>query len=173
MSNLRTLRASANRACTVSLLAALAGCATTGDPRSGGLFGWSEDQARDRQQALQRDDAAAQQQATQERQGTAQLQTRQAGLSDESTQLKYELDRLLAENTQLENQLRDLMQRRQLGSDELTRLRNVLASNQRLRSATLASTPKAKVGTAPALQVSTFNQQNGELHRELLILLQK
>ena len=33
--------------------ALLAGCTTTGDPREGGLFGWSEAQARDRQQERQ------------------------------------------------------------------------------------------------------------------------
>ncbi|MDR3403380.1 MAG: hypothetical protein P4L99_12855 [Chthoniobacter sp.] len=31
----------------------LAGCTTTGDPRQGGLFGWSEAKARDRQQKRQ------------------------------------------------------------------------------------------------------------------------
>jgi len=33
--------------------ALLAGCTTTGDPREGGLFGWSEAKARDRQQERQ------------------------------------------------------------------------------------------------------------------------
>jgi len=34
------------------LLASLPGCATTGNPREGGLFGWSESKAIDRQRAL-------------------------------------------------------------------------------------------------------------------------
>ena len=32
----------------LALSLAVAGCATTGDPKAGGLFGWSESKAKDR-----------------------------------------------------------------------------------------------------------------------------
>jgi regulator of replication initiation timing len=151
------------------LLTLLAGCATTGDPRSGGLFGWREEQALGRQQALVREDDSARQQADAERDRTTALQSQQHGLSAEASRLQVELDRLLTENTRLEARLRELMQKRQLAAHETARLRKVLADNAQLRSTAVAQAPKGPSPT-PTMRANTVNDQNGRLHRELLIL---
>ena len=51
-------------ACALGLMAA--GCVTTGDPQQGGLFGWSEAKARDRQQERQSHVAGAEAQLNRE-----------------------------------------------------------------------------------------------------------
>lgn len=66
----------AGRAAAVMALAALTACETTGDPRQGGLFGWSESKARERQAQRQTRVAGAETELARENaQGTA-LQSR-------------------------------------------------------------------------------------------------
>lgn len=55
-----------------ALLAVLSGCATTGDPQRGGLFGWSETMARERQRQKQAEVDGASRQLDRE---TAQSET--------------------------------------------------------------------------------------------------
>ena len=161
------------RLALATLALAAAGCATTGDPRRGGLFGWSEEQAQQRQRSLQQAQTEAQQQAALETQRGAALQGQQARLSAEGSQLRSELDRLLAENGKLEQQLRDLMQRRQLGENEARRLGKLLADNQQLRAgARAAARPGAAPGAPTPMQAQAVNEQNGRLHREVMLLLQ-
>jgi len=59
--------------------AVLAGCASTGDPREGGIF-WSESKAQDRQQALRREDQSTWAQAEQEQAEGAQLRRQRASV---------------------------------------------------------------------------------------------
>jgi septal ring factor EnvC (AmiA/AmiB activator) len=147
----------------------LSACATTGDPRAGGFFAWSEDQAKARQDALLREDANAQGQLRQEQQRAASLKAQQDGLGSEAAKLQAELTRLVAENDGLDTRLRALMQRRQLGTEQAARLRSMLADNQRIRAA--SALPAA--GSAPALkQVEAVSDQNRRLHREVMILLE-
>lgn len=154
-----------------ALALSVAGCGTTGDPRQGGLFGWSEDQANARQVALRQAEANAHQQAAAEQRRTDALRSQQAGLSAEAMRLKAELDRLLHENQKLDAQLRDTMQRRRVGWDEAARLRKILSDNESLRS---ASRETSAAGGAPSpIQVDAVNVQNNRLHRELMILLQR
>ena len=47
------------RLLAVLLLLSISACTTTGNPREGGFFGWSEEQAKARQETLKRDDEAA------------------------------------------------------------------------------------------------------------------
>lgn len=146
-------------------------CTTTGDPRQGGLFGWSEAKAEARQDELKQNEADAQRQAASEQQRSTALRGQQAGLGAEAAWLQAELDRLLAENNDLDSKLRDLMKRRQLGDAETARLRKVLADNERFREA--ARQAPASVAVAPAAtRVNAANEQNGRLHREVMILLQ-
>ena len=58
------------------LLILLAGCETTGDPREGGLFGWSETMARDRQAARRAELAAVEKRVAREQRRSAQLAAR-------------------------------------------------------------------------------------------------
>jgi hypothetical protein len=61
----------------VPLLALLAACETTGNPREGGLFGWSEAKARERQVEKRSEVRAAEAALTREQRRTAQLQARE------------------------------------------------------------------------------------------------
>jgi len=149
----------------------LAGCTTTGDPRQGGLFGWSEQQAMSRQERLSQDDQLARQQLATEQQRTVALSGGQAALATESVNLQAELERLLDENNTLNGQLRNLMQTRQLKQDQMARLRKILADNEKTRGAVRgAATGPAQ---SPASQVGALSGQNARLHREVMILLQQ
>lgn len=156
----------------LALAAAATGCATTGDPLQGGLFGWSEEKAQARQASLSQTDAAAQQDAAAQNERAAALRGQRADLTAEAARLRSELDRLLAENSKLDAQLRELMLRRQLGGAEAARLRKLLADNEQVRqSARGAATGGASASALP--RVEAMNDQNGRMHREVLILLQR
>jgi predicted RNase H-like nuclease (RuvC/YqgF family) len=162
----------ATTALMLAVAAAAAGCATTGDPLQGGLFGWSEEQAQARQASLRQTDAAAQQEASAENARTAALRGQRSDLTAEAARLRSELDRLLAESSKLDAQLRELMRRRQLGGDEAARLRKLLADNERVRQAARgAASGGASASAQP--RVEAMHDQNGRMHREVLILLQR
>lgn len=152
----------------------LAGCQTTGNPRDGGLFGWSEEMARERRAALESQNDAARKSAEGEMQRNAALSNKQGQLRAEYSELQAHLARLLTENGNLDAELRSLMSRRQLGAAELQRLRQTLATNQQ----TLADARKAAAVTASqqgAAQLSqhsqAVSQSNQGLHREVLLLM--
>ena len=151
------------------LAMSVSACATTGDPRQGGLFGWSEKKAQERQTGLERDNSDAQSQLSAEQQQQRTLHGQEVSLQAESAHLRGEIDRLMAENTQLEGELRRLVNDKQLGEAELTRLDGVLAENDRLRL-TLRSG-----STAPPLQTQpdVVNDQNNKLHEEIMLLLRR
>ena len=144
----------------------VSGCESTGDPRQGGLFGWSEQKALARQDLLLQDGQLARQQLAAQQQRAATLGDQQVALATETAGLKAELGRLLEENGALDAQLRALMQRRRLGQDDAARLRRMLADNAQLRQAARAS---ASGGARP--QAGAVSDQNARLHREVMILL--
>ena len=104
------------------------------------------------------------------------MRGRQDSLTAEAAQLQVQLDRLMVENAGLDAKLRDLMQRRQLGVEQTARLRQVLADNERTRAAArTASTASTAANGRPAsaaTQLDAVSDQNGRLHREVMILLQ-
>jgi len=63
------------------VVALLAACETTGDPRQGGLFGWSEAKARQRQADRRTELAAVQAQVAREESRAARLQARDRSTS--------------------------------------------------------------------------------------------
>ncbi len=67
----------------LTAVAALTSCETTGDPRQGGLFGWSENKARDRQADLQAQLNDVQQDTANQQARTEQLQRRKAQLESQ------------------------------------------------------------------------------------------
>lgn len=150
----------------------LAGCATTGDPRQGGLFGWSEDKAAARQEQLMQNDQLARQQLANEQQRMAALGSQRALLATETARLQAELGRLLEENRMLDTQLRGLMQRRQLRQDHVARLQKMLNDNEQLRVTAHERASNRTQPAAPA-QVRAISDQNAQLHREVMILLQR
>lgn len=169
------------RICAVAALTfVLTGCQTTGDPRQGGLFGWSEEKATERQAALKRQDAETKRAESEAKLRATELGERQAKLQDAAASSQRELNQLLDENGQLERQLAELIGKRRLSETELARLKQVLASNQRARQsvqrlAAQASGSARAAAPAPAPVVHTaaaqVNEQNAQLQREVMLLL--
>jgi len=156
----------ARRICgTLLLLAALfaaSGCQTTGNPREGGLFGWSRHKADERQRALEQEASQAEANSVAEQERKRELQSQTGAWTHRQAQLQSEVDKLAAENLQLEKELTDLIGRMQLKSDELTRVRALLAENQQRR---------AELKSVGDPQPEAMHQQNQTLHREIMALL--
>lgn len=164
-----------------ALLIALAGCQTTGDPRQGGLFGWSEEKAAERQAAMTRQDSESKRAESEAKARATELGERQARLQDATTVNQRELDRLLDENNLLERQIVDLIGKRRLSESEVVRLQQVLATNQRARQSAQRSVAQAGGGSrapttpAPAIRpaAAQVSDQNEQLQREILLLLRR
>lgn len=150
-------------------LLALAACKTTGDPRQGGLFGWSEKKAQQRQQSMRADADAADTALAREQDRSANLHTHQAELSRDEQRLQIELSRLLNENERLEQRLRELVQQRRFDGTRLAQLRAVLADNERLRE---RAAPQGDTTNSLWPQLELIDSQNQRLHREIFALLQ-
>lgn len=148
---------------------AASGCQTTGDPTQGGLFGWSPKKAQQRQQDLEQQNADARGRLVSAQQQQNQLRRKEAGLQTESAQLRSELDRLMSENNHLEDQLRTLVQQRNLGEAELVRLNAVLGQNQHMRELIRTGSTVSPPGQQPDL----VNEQNNQLHHEIMLLLNR
>ncbi len=157
--------------CIILLPWVLGACQTTGDPRQGGLFGWSEDKARDRQRGLQQELNDSTRAAEQEKAKTAEAQSRQSALQTEVNRLQGQLEKMLDENQHLEAELSAMLRTKQLKSEDLMRARAHLAENERVRK---AARDAAKNGqTKPLAAVSLVEQQNQRLQKEILFLLER
>lgn len=154
--------------------ALLAGCATTGDPQSGGLFGWSENKARERQHELARRDRAAHDRAADEQARSAALHERQDALDAEARQLQQELARLQQENRGLDARLRKLLQQRRLAEGERRRLQSVLDENTAWLAAQDAA-PAARDSDIASRRrtANQTSQRNDRLQREVSALLSR
>lgn len=153
------------------IMLSLVACETTGDPRHGGIF-WSDSKAQARQDGLRRAAESAQLEVDKQAERGAMLQGHEKDLSAEEARLRSEFDRLMMENEELDSKLRELMKRRQLGEIDTARVRKLLAENQRLRAAAHVSPAQKPSGSQPQQPpVNAFNEQNGKLHREVMILL--
>lgn len=179
------------QACCLLVISLLASCQTTGDPRQGGLLGWSEDKAVQRRTALEQEEADAKRKSEAEIQKGQALRDRKGVVQGEVVQAQRELDALLSENAKLQADLESLMLRQQLSAGELQRLRMVLAANIRLRqqvalnspSTSASSRPKAGSEVAATRQSAPsvpsdararlVNDQNATLHREIMALLSR
>ncbi|WP_313913329.1 hypothetical protein [Tahibacter sp.] len=156
--------------CGLVLLAG--GCATTGDPQQGGLFGWSETKARDRSQELERRNGRAEAHVAQEDRRREHLRGQYTALDVEAQRLKDELDRLGAENRALDAQLRNLLQQRRLGEGEKRRLQSLLAENGDWLAATARAAAVDDDIDGRRAEVESASAHNARLHRELFALLQ-
>ncbi|MGT2476667.1 hypothetical protein [Paraburkholderia terrae] len=155
----------------VSLASLLTACETTGDPRAGGLFGWSQSKAQARQDDLRRQIDESNRESQTEQQQTAAMQAQQRGLQSEVGDLQAQLNASLAENHRLEAQLRDLARRKKLADSDLKRVQSELAANTRLTTLAQAAPPGARIDDRePSTAVQYANQR---LNREILRLLDK
>lgn len=99
----------------IALWLMLTGCATTGDPRQGGLFGWSETKARDRQQERQERVAGSETELAREDARTQSLEESSTGTDRQLAAARLQHERaeqdlraeqaaLIAKTEQLENE---------------------------------------------------------------------
>jgi len=147
----------------ISLL--LAACATTGNPRSGGYFGWSKAKADADVANLQQASNAARQEQLQEQQKSKELQQHQGQLAGDASDLRAQLDQLLHKNTELQQQLSDLLQRNQLKTGQIARLQKTLAQNRQLRQRLESSGSSVSRADTDAV-----DKQNEELVEDILSL---
>lgn len=105
-----------------SLLVAIGGCQTTGDPSKGGLFGWDENKAKQRQQALSESQQTNQVEIQ-------QLQAQNEALKHQTTantqtlkQLNNAISMLLDEQVILRTQIQDLFQKNKISESRLKEL---------------------------------------------------
>lgn len=154
-----------------SLVLGLAACETTGDPRQGGLFGWSESKARVRQEALEEQAAQATQAAHTESGKIADASGQRDALRTDVATLGSRLDRLLSENRRLEAELGALLRTKSMRESDLSRLRAELARNERVRAA--AQSSPAAPAARPASSLDAMALQNRRLHEEILFLLER
>ena len=89
--------------------ALIMGCLTTGDPSRGGLFGWSERKAKERQAEISREAQAATNRGNTEQLKKQELGSTEAELDDEVSRLEKSIARLMAENEELRDSFADLM----------------------------------------------------------------
>ncbi|QSN63509.1 MULTISPECIES: hypothetical protein [unclassified Caballeronia] len=154
----------------LTLLALVSACETTGDPRQGGLFGWSATQADERQRALEQQAAQAQKEARREQAKVQQSSAKEGDLQAQVDSLHNQLKARLAENTRLSRQLTDLTRNKKLATSDLERVRRELSQNQQVRQAAMVS------DTAPAGAMKNannlINEQNKRLGEEVMFLLQ-
>jgi uncharacterized protein YPO0396 len=158
----------------IHLLTLLAACETTGDPRQGGLIGWSEQKAVERQRTFEAERVAAQNKLLQETQRGSELATRQSQLSSEVQSLQASLAGAIAENNVLEAHLIQLVGQRKLGNAELGRLQQTLDSSRRTRAAALlAAADPATPPSADELvrHSKAVNQHNQQLHGAVMLLM--
>jgi regulator of replication initiation timing len=163
-------------AATLILTASLAACETTGDPRQGGLLGWSEQKAFQRQAALEAENKAAQDRLTQETQRGAELRSRQTRLGSEVDSLQASLASALAENDALDARLQQLMGQQQLADAELARLRQTLDASRSARTAARRAASDKRVGSSAeslARHSQAVNLYNQQLHSAVMLLMER
>lgn len=164
------LRIAAGLLCATTLAA----CQTTGDPRKGGLLGWNEQQAMERQRALEVERAAAQLELGREKQRGAELTASQSQIGYEVRTLQASLANALGENDALEARLLELMSQRKLADAERVRLQKTLEASRAARAAArLAATNKAAAVAADKLASHSqeMNQYNQQLHSAVMLLM--
>lgn len=126
------------------------------------MFGWSPGKARERQQALEQQNASAQQQLHDVQQSQQTLRGQQTTLVSDRDHLQTEVDGLLAENTRLTDQLASLMQQTRLRQAESDHLKQLLARNEQLRR---------QAGSGAGSE--GLSQQNQELNQDVQRLLSR
>lgn len=161
-------------AAALCLLLPLAACETTGDPRQGGLLGWSEDKAVERQRTLEGERTAAQGALSQEKQRGTELATRRTQLGAEVQSLQALLDNALTENDALDARLQQLMGQGKAGQTELAGLRQTLEASRRARVAARRARADAPAGPSAdqlARHAQAVNHYNQQLHSVVMLLM--
>lgn len=142
----------------------LSACTTTGDPRSGGLFGWRESQAKERQEALHRE--------INETEADTRRQTGEytylKGARDDAAKRVAELNKvytaLLAENAELRARVQSLAAQHERASENLAHLQKRLQQDE---VGTAAAFDNLDSDIAREQWVTRLRQQNLQMRQAL------
>jgi hypothetical protein len=146
------------------LVITISGCQTTGDPTQGGLFGWSEEKAKLRQNELSQQFVIKQEYLANERsKSTTNLATK-ITMSNDINSMQQTLKALETDNANLEKEIREHMRKKQLKKSDIKRVSLKLKANNYHRSTTAQEKPLS-------VQIKEVNTQNSDLHDELQFLL--
>lgn len=104
------------------ILVCIGGCQTTGDPKAGGLFGWSENKAEERKQELAQTIAQTQDEVAKSRQRNESLEAENTRLKTDKERREAILLRLIEEQVVLQQQLIGLEEQSVLSSNELAKI---------------------------------------------------
>lgn len=152
----------------------LAGCQTTGDPNEGGLFGWSEDKARAREANLEVERDEARKSADAELQRGEDLSNTQHRLRLTVGELRAKVADVIAENDNLDREIRALLSKRRISEAELTRLRQTLAASRRASAEArhaAAETNSPDTEARLSYHSEAVSHYNDQLHRDVLLLM--
>ena len=149
--------------CLIIVLLFLAGCATTGDPRHGGLYGWSPEKAQGRIEDLQlrrtsEDDVAYKRQ-------------------EESQRLEKQENELKAEYTKQRQQLGEMEKKMFKAEKELSKTRHLSQTKKKEKDDAERKLDRikeelAEMNTLSEQEIALKQVRITELNEELEILLQ-
>lgn len=113
---------------SLSLILALAAtaCSTTGDPNSGGLFTWREQQAQERQENLHRDIEATEASIRQHTEEYDYLKGTKTDVTERVAELEQVFRVLVAENADLKVRIQTLIAQENTAQSQLAQLRAAL-----------------------------------------------
>jgi hypothetical protein len=145
------------------LVITISGCQTTGDPTQGGLFGWSEEKAKLRQDELNQQLVKKQESLANERnKNITSLETKKKVSYDIKAREKT-LKSLEADNSKIKKDIGLLMRKKHLKEADAKRLSIKLKENDYRRK--ISQTKPLDV------RINEVNTQNSDLHDELQFLL--
>jgi chromosome segregation ATPase len=154
----------------IVLAITLTGCqCTTGDPRAGGLFCWSRDQAETRQDRLRSQVASASATAAAEQIRSSELQTQKQTEEAETQALTARLNKLTQENQALEQQVNDLRRQQKQSSTKLQSMLHELDARKLSQTDAAISSNQA----VRRQRADDIDQRNAQLKEAILFLLKR
>ena len=149
----------------------LVSCETTGDPTKGGLFGWDEQKAIERQQLLRRKSTDIQRERDMVAAQNRDLAAQNVQLKNEEASLNKELQDLIKERLKLTRQLGEL---RRTHADQSERVKQLMLTYQlNQNDISHMNTTFSAAGDIGRKKdfVSSVAEQNKVLLDEILLLL--
>ena len=149
----------------------LAGCQTTGNPTQGGLFGWSEEQAKQRQATMQSELQYKRQELRAEENEKEGLQKQSAAVNNKIRQYQSNLEILLQEQSNLKAQIEQLQAEDKLSSDRIQKIYQQNPWLNKSRQEVLDEFRLLLRDNVRQSQLQQIEQSNSQLTTEILLLI--
>lgn len=155
-----------------SVCVLLGACQTTGNPREGGLFGWSRDKADARQAELQAKAATVSAERDGEQAAAQANQAQRRAIADEIAELDQQLSAAELESQQLEDKLAQLAAKNRAASEREKALLLAVRTQRARREAALQDAPPGPATTAPRQRrLGEVQSYNSRLNAAILRML--